>query len=221
MRKGKIVLVFVVLALGAFLSGCPCYPPEKTILEVNLIPQHRDWWCWAACIEMVSQYYGHRVDQCQAANFKHGIPPDCCTGCTGKCPGWGSAWGASITDIKNNWNHWQFNYQYKAASLDWDTLKKTISTSQYCGRSPIYVWWTWYGGGAHVVVAYGYLEDKIEQIQLVYVRNPWPPDCAQEFNGNCTPQNGGETAVSTYEDFVDDGIHKWDHSFYDFKYVGP
>jgi len=187
-------------------------------VNVDLIPQHRDWWCWAATTEMISDYYGHRVDQCQSANFVHGTPPDCCTGCTGDCPCWGSGWGATINDIKNNWTHWSFDYTYASSSLSWKDLREIISTSKYCKKSPIQVVWWWTGGGGHVVTAYGYAE--VGSDRYVSYLNPWPPDCEKTGN-QCKSASGGEDAVMTYDAFVSDASHNWGDSFYDFKYTGP
>jgi len=187
-------------------------------LKVKLIPQHRDWWCWAATTEMISEYYGHRVQQCDSANFIHGLPPDVCTGCSGDCPGWGGAWGASIADIQNNWTHWNFDYDYTAASLSWSKLKETISTSSNCCMSPVQVVWWWTGGGGHVVTAYGYVEAG--GTNYVAYMNPWPPDC-QKVNNNCTGVTGGEDVVSTYDAFVSTAGHNWGNSFYKFSYTGP
>jgi hypothetical protein len=170
---------------------------------------------------MTSEYYGHQIDQCESANYVHGVPPDCCTGCTGNCPCWGSDWGATISDIQNNWTHWNFDYTYEASSLSWDELKQTISTSTNCGSSPIQVvwWYTW--GGGHVVTAYGYAETP--DGNYVYYKNPWPPDCAEpeEAEDECAPEIGGEDAVTTYAVFVNDGVHNWGNSFHHFQYTGP
>jgi len=196
-------------------AGC-CRPKKIESLNMNLIPQHRDWWCWAATTEMISTFYGHAVEQCQSANNVHGTPPDCCTGCTGNCPCWGWAWGASITDIQNNWTHWKFTYTYAASSLSWADLTKTLSSSPACTRSPIQVVWWWTGGGGHVVAAYGFAEAGGQR--YVSYNNPLPPDCSKSGT-QCTPVSGGEDAVMTYDAFVSDTGHNWGNSFYNFKYV--
>lgn len=218
--KRKASASMLAFGLFALVSGC-CSPPALSSVEVNLIPQHRDWWCWAATTEMITGYYGHQIDQCESANYIHGIPPDCCTGCTGDCPGWGSDWGARISDIQNNWTHWDFDYTYEASSLSWDKLKQTISTSTNCGRSPIQVVWWWAGGAGHVVTAYGYTETA--DGNYVAYRNPWPPDCDEPEGAEdeCTPVIGGEDAVSTYAVFVNNGIRSWGNSFHHFRYTGP
>lgn len=216
--KPNTVALLSLSALLVCLAGC-CRPLKLSGLGVPQVPQHRDWWCWAATTEMITTYYGHSVDQCNSANFVHGTPPDCCTGCTGNCPGWGSAWGASISDIQNNWTHWKFQYTYVASSLTWDVLRKTTSTAPSCSKSPIQAVWWWTNGGGHVVTVYGYAE--IGGQQYVSYLNPLPEDCAT--NGKqCTSQSGGgEDAVTTYADFVSNTAHSWGNSFHSFKYVGP
>jgi hypothetical protein len=219
MRKPSWLFAAVLAALLAG-AGC-CSPPQIASLPVQLVPQHRDWWCWAASTEMISEYYGHRVDQCQSANFVHGIPPDCCTGCTGTCPGWGKPWGATVDEIKNNWTHWQFQYAYMAGSLDWSSLQKTISTSEHCCHSPIMVIWHWDTGGGHVVVAYGYAQ--VGSQRFVYYNDPWPPDChtiTLTTGKYCYPVAGGDDVVTTYEAFVDPTGGHWAHSLYNFNFVG-
>jgi len=172
---------------------------------------------------MISEYYGHKIDQCESANYVHGTPPDCCTGCKGDCPCWGDDWGATITNIQDNWTHWDFDYTYTASSLSWEELKETISTSKCCLKSPIQVVWWWYPigwNGGHVITAYGYAEAGGEEYVAYF--NPLPEDCEEPATpqDQCTPATGGEDHVSTYDAFVDDGVHSWRNSFYDFKYIG-
>jgi len=213
MKRSK-VFVFAVLCLAVFgfQAGC-CQPPKLSSVGVNIHPQQRDWWCWAACTEMVSEYYGHRVIQCDSANYVHNKDHDpdveCCTGCKGDCPCWGSAWGAFIDEIKDNWTHWKFNYTYVASSLSWEDLKSTVSTTSCCGKSPIYVVIP-----GHVVVIYGYAE--INGNKYISYFDPWEPNC-EKVSANCQDKTGGADVVTTYDAF----LNKWKHSFYKFSYVGP
>jgi hypothetical protein len=226
-----IVLVQVLVAL-LILWGC-CTPPKINSVGVRLIPQQRDWWCWAASTEMVSEYYIGAlkgIPQCQSASYIHNknYDPDvdCCTGCTGNCPCWGQNWGASIGDIKNNWTHWNFDYTYINANLPWedgdkDDVKDTLSSTPFCKKSPIYVVWWWYPNpgwsGGHVVTIYGYAEIGADHYVSYY--NPLPESC-DNSTGTCTSVAGGEDVVSTYAAFADDGVHKWGDTFYNFKYKG-
>lgn len=208
--------IMLALAFIGLLAGC-CQPPRLSSVPVVLAPQNRDWWCWAATTEMISDYYGHRIDQCKSANYIHGTPPDCCTGCSGNCPCWGSAWSVSITDIKNNWTHWNFEYKYIPSSLSWDDVKETVSTTPFCLKSPIQAIWWWTGLGGHVVTIYGYAE--IGDEKYISYFDPGPPDCEKK-NGQCSPVPGGEDVVVTYDAFLSDGTHTWGGSFYNFKYIG-
>lgn len=208
MRKKWIVYAHVLCTclLITLISGC-CQPPKISSVPVNLYPQQRDWWCWAACTEMVSDYFGHRVKQCDSANYVR-PPTTCCSGCSGNCDCWGSNWGATISDIQNNWTHWNFSYTYKESSLTWEEVKTTVSNTSNCCRCPIYV-----VTGGHVVVIYGYSE--IGSSKYVSYNDPWPPDC-EKISGTCKSKPGGEDVVSTYEAFA---VHWW-ATFYNFKYIG-
>jgi len=212
MKTSKLI-VFAILSLAVFgqFSGC-CHPAKISSVGVNLHPQQRDWWCWAACAEMISEYYVHKIVQCDSANYvynkDHTPDIDCCTGCQGDCPGWGPAWGAYIYEIKDNWDHWNFTYTYTASSLSWEDLKKTVSTTSYCGKSPIEAVIP-----GHVVVIYGYAE--IDGNKYISYFDPWEPNC-EKVRGNCQPKTGGDDVVTTYDAFK----KIWNHSLYKFKYVG-
>lgn len=217
MKRTFFFACALLLVSTLFLSGC-CKPPNLASVGVDLVPQHRDWWCWAATTEMITSFYGHRVDQCQSANFVHGTPPDCCSGCTGDCPCWGSGWGASIADIQNNWTHWKFTYKHVSSSIAWSDLRETISPTPSCKKSPIQAVWWWTGGGGHVVTIYGYAEVGGQQYVSYY--NPLPVDC-QKAGSTCSAGSGGEDAIRLYSDFVSSAAHSWGDSFSEFKYVGP
>ena len=90
-RKIVFVLLLAASVVALIASTRRCETPLLSSVPVNLYPQHRDWWCWAAATEMISTYYGHRVLQPDSANFVHGQPPDCWQGCD--C--WGDDWGAN------------------------------------------------------------------------------------------------------------------------------
>jgi hypothetical protein len=212
----RIVQLSVLFVLLISLYGC-CTPNKLSGLNVRLIPQHRDWWCWAATTEMISEYLGHRVDQCQSANYIHGTPPDCCLGCTGNCDCWGRNWGATIDNIKNNWRHWGFDFKYKKDVISWDSLKIVTSISTFCCKSPIQAIWIWNSGSGHVITIYGYAE--IGTTHYVSYINPLPVDC-QKIGSTCSSTSGGEDVVTTYEAFVSPPGAKWSYSFYRFKYVG-
>ncbi len=220
--------VLAVLLPAVLVVGC-CTTPMSERHSVNLYPQQRDWWCWAATTEMISDYYGHRVQQCDSANFVHGTAPNCCTGCTGACPCWGSAWGASLADIKNNWTHWNFAYQYCASALSWADLKATLSKRICCAKSPVQAVWWWRDSAGnvssgHVVAITGYVELRLlpGTLRYVYYNNPAPMDCSHSLQGLCQQAaSGGSAAMSSYEAFKVTGNRTWEDSFYGFSHTGP
>ena len=214
MNSISLAKIIVTMSLAALIGGC-CTPPALSSVGVQLVPQERDWWCWAATTEMISGYYGNQIEQCESANYVHGSTPDCCTGCVGNCDCWGSGWGASITNIKNNWTHWGFSYKHASSELSWDDLKSTISTTPYCKRSPIQAVWWWTGGGGHVVTVYGYAE--IGGTNYVAYYNPLPVSCQRDASGTCSTRPGGEDVVSTYAAFENSAAHDWGDSFYNFS----
>lgn len=214
MREERLKLVLSAGMLLAFLFACTCTPKQLASVDLPFTPQHRDWWCWAAVTEMISQFYGHRVDQCDSAEYIGG--GNCCTGCTGDCDCWGWPWGATVTDIDNNWTHWDFTYTSTSSSLTWEELRDAID----CEDSPLMVWWTWKPlgtNGAHVVAAYGYVEAAGQQFVSYY--DPWAPDC-QKVGNVCSHTAGGDEVVNTYAAFTETGGHLWNHTWYDFTYTG-
>ncbi|MGD8497962.1 MAG: hypothetical protein PVG82_03580 [Chromatiales bacterium] len=219
-----------ILILGALTLSACCTPPTGEALNVTLAAQQRDWWCWAATTQMISDFEATRVAQCRSANQVHGTPPTCCTGCTGDCPCWGSGWGATIAEIKDNWDHWDYDYVHLSSELSWTKLKKAISTRPNCDKSPVQaVWWRYDGAGnvvgGHVVTVYGYLELRLaaQNLRLVFYHDPWPPSCDPPITATdvCSPTTGGGTFVSTYDAFLQTGNRIWGDTFYAFRHTGP
>ena len=217
MRRKGFIYTALTLVFLALASGC-CRPPKLSSVSANLkIPQHTNTWCWAASTEMVSEYYAHRIRQCASSKYVHNNPADCDKGCEGYCSCW-NVCGVSIAQMKDNWTHWNFEYEYISSSLSWKKLKETISTSPYCDRSPIQVIWWWTGGGGHVVTAYGYAEAGGQKYVAYY--NPWAPDCEGPDKKCKSPVPGGEDVVNTYDAVVSTAGHNWGNSFYEFRYTG-
>src|SRR5262245_40017709 len=74
MRRASLALLIV--AGISFLSGC-CTPPIVGSQAVTLRPQETGMWCWAASGEMVMDFLGTNVSQCDEANKRFGRT-DCC-----------------------------------------------------------------------------------------------------------------------------------------------
>jgi hypothetical protein len=221
----KTAFIVLIIIIGFIVQNC-CRPPLLSSVGVNLKPQHTNCWCWAACTEMISEYYGHRILQHESSNYVHGT--NCTDDCPGACPCW-DYYGATINQIKDNWTHWNFEYKYSPTHLEWgeeaeypiwskrDYVRVSLANTSYCSKCPIYVIWWWYGGGGHVVVAYGYTE--IGGQRYISYLNPWSPDCSRN-TATCASAAGGDDVVTTFQAFIDDKMHHWEDTFYDFKYVG-
>src|SRR6476659_5029294 len=73
----------VLLCIG--LAGCACTPTESESLAVPLHAQQTSMWCWAASGQMVMNFLGGSVVQCDEAN-KEFSRIDCCNNPTpGAC----------------------------------------------------------------------------------------------------------------------------------------
>ena len=164
--------------------------PDSTVsdLEMTLKPQEQNFWCWAACAEMVMEHLSDTdtITQCVEANKQFGRE-DCCSSPTSdSCdrPGWP-----------------QFEkYGYDAdttfdEALSWEDVKKQID----CKKSPFCVTWKWDEGGGHMMVASAY--KKIDEDSLVKIYDPLPV-------GTGTPQ------WVRYSEYVSGpGYTHWDDFF--------
>ena len=186
---------------------------------MELRAQHRDFWCWAAATEMVSEYLGRRIRQCESVSYVTGT-----LYCTETCEcetGWGPYFGADVEQMKDNWRHWDFKFKHLAGPLPWSELTQEIAR----GRKPIFAVWSWAGGGGHALVVAGYAQGVERRFGPPVLRNvrgnyvlykdPWPPDCETEAGFySCTEVAGGDEAVCTYEAFVSDGVRVWDNTLH-------
>jgi hypothetical protein len=224
--KGKRWLLFpAIFALVLLASGFDGFfiRPKGMLLKMHLRAQHRDFWCWAAATEMISEYLGRRISQCDSVSYVTGA-----AWCTETCEcesGWGPFFGAELEQMKDNWRHWDFKFKHLAGRLPWPDLTEEISRS----RRPVFAAWSWVGGGGHVLVVNGYAQPSGRDLILPLIRrnyvlykDPWPPDC-EPSDGffTCTEVSGGDEAVSTYAAFVDDGVHVWDNTLHLFINTVP
>src|SRR4051812_3146378 len=107
------------LLLALLISGC-CRP-NATIgsQAVNFHAQETSMWCWAASGQMVMEFLGTNVTQCDEANKRFG-KSNCCNKPTpNEC-------------VKGGWpefDKYGFNFNKTSdAPLSWDSLKSQI----YC-----------------------------------------------------------------------------------------
>jgi hypothetical protein len=130
-----------------------------------LIGQETDLWCWAACTEMVMEYYHTFIDQAGEANTRFGRN-DCDSNQESKFD--------KEKCRKVGWfqmaNHgMSYNLTPLGTALSWDQLKAEIDSTR-----PVPFTWYWTSGGGHAMVATGYLE--LGENKMVWISDPWPVD---------------------------------------------
>ena len=144
-------------------------------------------WCWAGSGQMVMEFLGVKVTQCDEANKRFGYS-DCC----GR--------PAPRHCIQGGWPEFgKYGFKYKTTSdapLTWAQIRDQI----FCRKEPFAFSWHWKGGGGHMMVAVGYV--TIDGTNFVSVNDPWPP-------------NGGTQYTKTYDNYVSGPDHThWD-DYYD------
>ncbi|WP_028316642.1 papain-like cysteine protease family protein [Desulfatibacillum aliphaticivorans] len=159
-------------------------------LEVELIPQETEQWCWAASAEMIMKYLGRDVPQCEQANteFKRN---DCCGDPVPK---------ECVKPGSPQFAHWDFLYRFIDPP---DVLSFHDLKHEFCSNRPVQFVWKWTGGkkGAHEMVATGYSDYD----QMIHINNPWPVD-------------SGEVAWITYSEYVSGKDHTHGRDYYDIHY---
>lgn len=183
----KFVPLLALAASCWFVLSSVNNIPIKT-LNVPLIPQQTNVWCWAASGQMTMTYLNSSDStdylQCKQADKEYNCT-DCCSNlnCACKKPG-----HVLIRD-------YGFNY----ATTTWNPSDTTVPTDCYLSYDklsaqinkdmPVIFAWNWVNGGGHVMVVNGYGIQLGTAEQLVYVKNPWPP-------------NQGDYQVMTYSTWV-------------------
>ena len=185
--KKTFSTVFVFLIFAVYYAGC-CNPPLTTTHSVTLRPQQTSMWCWAASGQMVMEFLGTNVTQCDEANKRLGRN-DCCNN------------PVPAACVKGGWPEFdKYGFDFKRTSntaLTWSQVKNQI----YCAKKPFAFSWHWPGGGGHMMVVTGYT--TLEGTNYVYVNDPWAP-------------NVGDQRIDTYDEYVARPGHHthWD-DFYD------
>lgn len=155
-------------------------------LNVQLRPQETDMWCWAASGEMIMEFLGTHVSQCEQASKEFNCP-DCCV--------------QDVPEACVNGGFPQFDsYGFKCHStvdspLSWENVQDQISNK----RTPFAFSWHKDGGG-HMMVVTGCF--AVSGTNYVEVHDPWPPDIGDHY-------------TLTYSNFVSgDNYSHWD-DYYD------
>lgn len=177
-------LLYIVITIT--LAAC-CNPPIIDSKPVTLRPQETSMWCWAASGEMVMDYLGANVSQCDEANKRFGRT-DCCRSPTPNAC------------INGGWPEFgKYGFSFKTTSnapLSWDAIKHQIN----CKNKPFAFSWHWNGGGGHMMTLIGYL--TVANTNYVVINDPWAP-------------NVGDQRIITYDAYVSGaGYSHWD-DYYD------
>lgn len=160
---GDIANINGILQCATF--SAPNFPASFLVTNVALYDQEQSYWCWAATGEMVMGYFGTEVRQCDEVKTEKGLSSCCgfphfslpyltdqqmnCQGCNcGGSPPIGS-YGLSGT--------------WSGTALTWTQLQSQFSTE----NKPIFFAWNWCGGGAHVLVAFGYTTAGANQVWVM------------------------------------------------------
>jgi Papain-like cysteine protease AvrRpt2 len=145
-----IALIATCLQAKAGETNASCMPALEASLDVTLRGQKTGLWCWAASAEMVMEYLGSSVEQCDEANYRFGHTDCCKTPTPAACiqAGW------------PNFQHYGFSVAPRTQKpLSWQQIEKQLSprdVSNPCSFTPFVFAWKTKGGTGHMVAAIGY-----------------------------------------------------------------
>jgi len=136
-------------------------------------------WCWAACVQMILNYYGVSIAQEQIVQRTFGSDY------------WGNLpdWPGRFSDISANLNNWSvdnYGYYYQVASTcyngppnaDWLVSELELQHPVFIGYE------TGYGGHAVLITACTYIVvDGVKNIRTITVRDPSPGGGKLTYNG--------------------------------------
>lgn len=188
-KKSLLILTLVLSAVFGLVTAQEDIAP-KVSLDVPQKKQETKMWCWAACVEMIMEYMGESVTQCEQANQRLNRA-DCCDE------------PAPVVCVRGGWPQ-LFRYDVSSDSMDtalsWEDLKTQIDSKQ-----PVLFSWKWKLGGGHMMLAVGYAEPH-----WVFVNNPWPPHGEAEL-----PE--GDFQIMAYEEYVSGANHDHWRDYYNIK----
>jgi hypothetical protein len=178
------------------------------ILPVTTQWQETDEWCWAASGQMLMNLIGAdhlppNVPQCYEANQEFSRS-DCCACPTASAcanPGW------------PQFSTWGFTSSQTACGtpLSWTDVKGQTDSGM-----PFMFSWAWNGGGAHAMVAKGYVDITLPPpfpipiYQAVVMANPWSWQGRCGPGGNAAGPFGGDIEIIPYSEFA--GGPGYDHT---------
>jgi hypothetical protein len=140
--------------MGAPMAVAPAAAPP--LLAVPYHQQTQNNWCWAACCQMVFDYYRtNNLQQCDLASQRFG--QTCCL---------------NPSSSQCDQGEWPENV-YPTYQMGFTKLNSAMSfadvTAELSSRRPVEVYYAWNGGGAHVALITGVFDNGD-----VWVHDPWP-----------------------------------------------
>jgi hypothetical protein len=130
-------------------------------LNLAQFQQESSNWCWAACFQMVFNFYKFTISQCQMANYYFGSgcgKDDCCSkGTGGICD-----FGLVSSQITDGYIHWSFPSNFTPSQITFDAILNALGTI-----GPVEVAVSWTAGGGHAMIVSGF-----ETPNLVFVNDP-------------------------------------------------
>lgn len=133
-------------------------PPVQRWRRVNIPVQRQQQtnWCWAAVAVSIADFYGAAPTQCAFVNTRLGRTDCCGAGAAGPCNQTHS--GRDAIDALGH-------------LADWDASRpgQALIRAEIDANRPMAVRVEWAGGGAHLLVVDGYLEN----FDFVAVDDPW------------------------------------------------
>lgn len=165
-------------------------------LPITLHPQETENWCWAACGQMVMEYLGRTVSQCEQANNRYNRT-ECCTNDLSPLRIGllrnDSSIHAYISCARPGWPEFgKYGFAYKRksnAALTWNEIKAQLSNGPTSKAKPVAFSWRWNRGGGHLMIAKGYA--TVDGENYVIVLDPWPV-------------NKGDEVIIPYSAYVED-----------------
>ncbi len=141
---------------GAYQQFAPDYShPSAYVLDVPYYPQQTEVWCWAAVIEMVSDYNNVRALQCVTLQYWYGY--DCCN-----YPSYCYTTGTEY-QIQQSLYVLGIQSAFYTIPLSWDDFVFEIDNGQ-----PIIMFYRNSFSG-HVVVGFGYNDEK----NTIFIHDPY------------------------------------------------
>ncbi len=125
-------------------TAAPALAPAGQSLPVPAVSQRSENWCWAACMQMVINFFGNPADQCDIVN-RHFGQTTCCQ--APNDPACNQS--LSPSDVVSAYNSWGRSAQ-ATMYTGFDLLQREIGA----GR-PVQVGFVGNQGGAHAAVARG------------------------------------------------------------------